>query len=430
MPDRSDLHLDLALDRYMDELVLGAPAGADPGILEPGLAATVRRVHALNRAPQAESRYADRLWNDLMIPSDHASDRQPRTHSTSRTASRSAALLPVSPARPLHAPVKRWRWALSQVATAALLVFTLAAGSLAVWQGQHQRRDEPTWLPTIIGASLPAGFAEETIFTATFTADELPDADRTALLYYVTLAPGASLPYLVAPTCDFHCEDRALDYRVSAGVGAELVQSGVYTVRLAAPGQVQRRGSAGALAELPAQREVTLGPGDAAIYHDHAAPAALRNTGTEPVVLFGVAIVGDAGTQDHVPLPPGVAQGMLTNTIPADWETLPPGPLQVTVRRVTLPAGTSLPPYEPVGLEAIQVESGAIAWSYLRPGQDASGTARISPSTSATTPFTAAPPGARRVLHSVGDDPVVMLVVTIEPAGDQSPTLAPVPNAS
>ena len=331
------------------------------------------------------------------------------------------------PGPPMRALPRRHRpdWLLAQMATAALLVLTLAAGTLVIWQGQHEGREAPTWLPVIIGGSLPAGFSEKTVFTATFAAGELPEEERTAILYDVTLAPGASLPYLAAPTCDFHCEDRELDYGVSQGVGAELVQSGVYTVRLAAPFAVQRSGSAGGPIEVAAQQEVTLGPGDAAIYHDRATPAELRNTGPEPVDLFGVAIVGDTSAGDPLRVPPGVEQGMLTNTIPADWETLPSGPVQVTVRRVTLPAGTSLPPYEPGGLEAIHVESGAIAWSYLRPGQDASDTARVSRSTSATTPFTAAPSGARRILHSVGDDPVVMLVVTIEPAQIPPQSLIP-----
>ena len=292
-------------------------------------------------------------------------------------------------------------------------------------QAHQEGRNGPTWLPAVLGGPLLAGFAEETVFAATFAADELPAGERTAILYYVTLAPGASLPYLVAPTCDFHCEDPTLDFGVSRGVGAELVQSGLYSVRLAAPVQVLRRGSTGGQIELIEQDEVTLGPGDVAIYHDRSAPAELRNTGAEPAVLFGVAIVGDVGAEERLPLPPGVEQGMLTNTIPADWQTLPAGPLQVTVRRVTLPAGTSLPPYEPIGLEAIQVESGAIAWTSMRPGQEESGNARIAPRTGATTPFMAAPPGARRVLQSVGSEPVVMLIVTIEPAPVWTP--APMP---
>lgn len=425
MPDPRDLRLDLSIDRYMDELVLGEAASADPEALDPGLAATVRRVQALNWAPKAELRFADRLWNDLMIPYGAAGDRQWSPRPEPLKSSRSVAPLPLPPSGPLPVPANRRRWALTQLATAALLVLTLALGAFASRQAHQEGRDGPTWLPAVLGGPLPAGFTEETVFVASFAADELPEGQRTAILYYVTLAPGASLPYLVAPTCDFHCVDRALDYGVSPGVGAELVQSGLYSVRLAAPVQVQRRASAGGKIELIEQGEVTLGPGDAAIYHNRAAPAELRNSDLEPVVLFGVAIVGDVAAEDRLRLPPGVEQGMLANTIPADWETLPSGPLQVTVRRVTLPAGTSLPPYEPVGLEAIRVESGAIAWTSMRPGQDEPGNARIAQRTGATTPFMAAPPGARRVLHSVGDEPVVMLVVTIEPASISPQSLMP-----
>jgi hypothetical protein len=92
---------------------------------------------------------------------------------------------------------------------------------------------------------------------------------------------------------------------------------------------------------------------------------------------------------------------------------------------VTLPEGTSLGPYEATGLEALRIERGAITRSFLRPGETASRGRPLFHLAGTSAPFMAPAPGVRRVIASAGDEPAVFLVLSIEPAGVWSRTLAP-----
>ena len=71
----------------------------------------------------------------------------------------------------------------------------------------------------------------------------------------MTLQPGVSFSSLNAPAwCGCRTD------LVSKGVGVEVVQSGSYGLRLDAPIRVQRNGER-EVTTVPAQTEVTLGPG-------------------------------------------------------------------------------------------------------------------------------------------------------------------------
>jgi hypothetical protein len=310
------------------------------------------------------------------------------------------------------------------VATAAVLVIVLAAGYLLFWQGRLQSRETSTWLPASVIASLPAGFSEEILFRATFAADELPDSDAEGVFYRVTLPPGTSLPYLSGMAC--LCADAA----ANTGVGAEVVQSGAFGVRLEAPLFLQRGGFSAQQQEIPAGEDVTLDAGDVAIYHDYAATAEIRNAGSDPAVVIGAAImdldVDGEGESGHLPgLPPEVTGEMLANTLTSDWVAFPPGPVTLTLRRVTLPAGTTLPPYELVGMEAIRVEAGEIGWRFQRPGETRPHGALVYRGAGGTAPFVTARPDLQRFIVTSGKELAVLYVLTIEPAGLWSNPLTP-----
>ena len=66
MPDRHDPVLAQAADRYWDAVFLDQSPDTDLERLDPGLAATVRRMRALDDPPPANPDFPSRLWEDLM----------------------------------------------------------------------------------------------------------------------------------------------------------------------------------------------------------------------------------------------------------------------------------------------------------------------------------------------------------------------------
>jgi hypothetical protein len=241
-----------------------------------------------------------------------------------------------------------------------------------------------------------------------------------AVFYRLTLPPGASLPYLPGRLCGCSGE------MAKVGAGAEVIQSGAYTLRLDVPMRVQRDGAAPAAVEIPAQTEVVLGPGDSAIYPDNTAPAAIVNGGDEPVVVVGVAISGREGSGVRTPrLPVGVRLERLSATTPSEWRSLPAGPVSVSVWRLTLPQEASVGPYEATGLESLWIESGGIMRNFLRPGEaEPRGRPLFHPA-GTSAPFLALAPGVRRIITSTDDRPAVLLALSIEPGGAWSRELAP-----
>ena len=402
-----------SLDRAWDALARGEPAPV-PDREDAALTAFVARLQATSAIP-------------TLFPDPEQSWRELRTRNTVPTAATAAPDPPgartwgadgnETPTAPWAAPRPRQsppRWVLSQLATAALLLLALAGGLLVLWHGQSRDREAATWLPPSIASSLPAGYSEEILFEATFAADELPAGATEALFYRVTVPSGAGLPYLTATNClRSSCNKDA----VTKGVGAEIVEAGAYELRLDRPLWVQRAGDRSGKAELPAGQDVSLNSGDVAIFHDYLATGEIRNPGVEPVEILGMAIVDYAADGEPIPnLPPEVTGEQLDVSIISDWEALPDGPMTVTLRRVTLPAQTLLPPFGPRGLESIRVEHGAIAWTFAHTAEAAESGLRIHRRAGETAPFAIAPDGALRFLESTGQEPAELLVLTIEPA--------------
>jgi hypothetical protein len=303
-----------------------------------------------------------------------------------------------------------------------LLLLTLAVGFVVMRQGMPEARDEGRWVPALVRAleAVPGGIADTPLIEATFTAEELPSGEKVAIYYRLTIPPGSGLPYLGGPFCGCRSET------VTTGVGAEVVQTGDYTVRLEAPLRVQRAGSTRPSEEIPAGTEVTLAAGDAVIYPDYAAPGDIRNAGDEPVTLIGVAIIATEGSGTPIPkVPAGVVATHLTITNASDWRAFPPGSLHVALRKLTLPSETRVGPYEPVGLQAMRVESGTITRSFLPAGESTPRGQPLTHMIGTTAPFTRPAPGLREILASRGEQPADLLVLIIEPAGITVQSLAP-----
>jgi hypothetical protein len=260
-----------------------------------------------------------------------------------------------------------------------------------------------------------ATVTDETVFSWTVPADMLPPGDVEAVFYRLTLPAGTSLPLLAGPFCGCPGET------IATGVGIEVVEDGTYALRLDASVTVIR---AGAEDEIAAGTEVTLGPGDVARFPDYAAPGEIRNGGTDAVSVLGLAILSQEATGTPVPdLPPEVVAEELTRAIPSDWRTLPPGPVTVTLRRLTLPAGAELAPYEPVGLETMHVEDGEVSLAFI-PAGETEASRPLDYGSGRSAPFLSAQPGTRRIVMNDGDAPATILVVTVSPAGAESGTPA------
>ena len=309
----------------------------------------------------------------------------------------------------------------TQLATAALLVLTLVLGFAAIWQSASVSEDSPR-PPALIRAlaSVPGEVADEALLETTFRAEELPTGQKEAFFYRLTLPPGARLPSLAGPLCGCWGE------MALAGAGAEIVQSGAYTLRLDAPMRIQRNGASGALEEIPAGTEIRLGSGDTAIYPDNTALGAIGNGGEEPVVVVGVAISSTERSGIPAPvLPTGVTLEMLAQTPSSAWQSLPAGPVSVSVWRLTLPAATRVGPYEATGLESLWIETGRIQRIFWPPGETEPWGPPMFYPAGTEAPFTATTPGVRRVVTSEDDLSAMLLVLSIEPAGVWSRTLAP-----
>jgi hypothetical protein len=307
------------------------------------------------------------------------------------------------------------------LSTVALLAFTAAIAFAAMGHLPPTREDGATHLPALIRAlHATAGEVDsELLFEAMFTPEMLPAGDAEAVFYRLTLPAGTNLPAPAGPFC--LCRS---DF-VSAGVGIEMVQSGTYSLQLETPIHVQRGGASGMVEELAARQDVLLGPGDAAVYGDYAGQGALRNAGQDPVVVIGMAIVSTEGTGIDLPLPPeGVKVQLLASSLTSDWESLPPGPVAMSLWRLRLPAGTSVGPYAGAGLEALAVESGTISRRYHRLAEQT----RLPPLTQypgVQSVFLAPAPGIRRSITSDNADAAVLLAASIEPEAIWSGTLAP-----
>ena len=208
---------------------------------------------------------------------------------------------------------------------------------------------------------------------------------------------------------------------MAPGIGVELIEEGTYTVRLDAPFTATRAGMEHE-EEVAAGTEVTLSPGDVARFPHYSAPGEIRNAGTDVVSVLGLAILSQETTGTPVPaLAAEVDARALSNAFPSDWRKLPPGPITVTLRRVALPPGAALAPYEPVGLETIVVEEGQGSFAFIPAGEtEPSQPLVYGPGSS--TPLSSVQTGARRVVSNDGEEPVTLLILTIAPAGNGAAT--------
>ena len=233
---------------------------------------------------------------------------------------------------------RRWSW--GQSATAALVLLTLATIVVAFGWMRGAPEEQPASLPAVLIATPTPEEAPETLFTATLPAAMFPTetGDRTFIVWHTQLEPSARVPITGQ----------------IPGPQITHVLSGELTLRVDGSLAVFRGGGTTLEEEsVPSGTEVVLQPGDTAVYA-YDSPAEYANLGATPVHLvggeLGVGVIPGAAVPltfidfaENYPLPP-----------------LPPGPVQATIFRATLPPD-ELFPAPPAGSLSLAVGESEIS---------------------------------------------------------------------
>jgi hypothetical protein len=245
-------------------------------------------------------------------------------------------------------------WPVSHVATAVLLIVTLASAHLAFGPPRFAARDErPPGFPVALATPATPSATEDTALVAvTLPAGAFPDEVYGGLSTY-TIPPQSSGrwdPVKFGPTC---CTGPRLNY----------VIEGSYIVRGDGSARVLRRGANGPWEEIPAGQEITLETGDALISQMDDPFDAMNPNQAPAVILERVLFAGDIGT-DPIPTERSGRpawrfhdQDILFNPV-----AVPVGPVTLRVRQVGLQAGANIPlPLDAILQWAVSLESDVLA---------------------------------------------------------------------
>jgi hypothetical protein len=368
------------LDRFLDAVAEGTD-GSPNGVPQPEheLADTVRRLSAIDDAPTADPRFADRLLEEIM-------------HTAPTMHPPAFPLLPPLPAvrdRPDLAPARprvtipRTRWASAQLGTAALLVLTLGAVYFT-FIARPQRSMMPAVVvpatPTMEAQS-PSEVAVAPFFEATLLPEELPTEPPLNLqISHGTIAPGAQVAFTAGMV------------RCCSGPTVDHVLSGELTLRSDGPVRVVRAaadGTPGPVEDVPAGTEVALRPGDSVLSRAEF-PFTYSNAGAEPVDILSGALTHGFATASPTGHEVNNDGSALVDA------ALVTGPVTFGLAQATLPPDGVLPAPPP------GAERGIVSWpqiAMLKQSSDGSVT-------------------------NIEKDPVVVYVLNLVPAGTEGGTAA------
>jgi hypothetical protein len=309
-----------ALDRFWDAVVTGE--AGEPSGLDVTFAATVRRLHAAQPRSGANPRFVADLWGELSR-GDQPAERAVSPRRLHRG--------PVD-ARPIPRSLedgagtgdsRRW---LPILLSAALLVLTLGVALGARLPGRVSGPDHGG-APAIQAPATPSPVATNgVVLEFTVPVVDLPTTDWARTVFdHLSIPPGTTA---------------AGSSNCCSGPMIEYVLSGSYTVRVAAAIKVIRAG--GTIEHIPANTEVTLGPGDGLISRSETA-AQITVAGPKPAELLNWILVDHsrdpAKHEEHVLRSWIVRRDDTKNPITA----IPRAPLEVQIRKVSVPSGDAIP---------------------------------------------------------------------------------------
>jgi hypothetical protein len=377
MPPEDDIRRDEAIDRFWDRFARGHPEIIED--LDPVDVATIRHLHAVDDRPGPTEGFRHKLREDLLQAEATLSSRRLRSHP--RSDDRAIQTW----RRVSQTPLTGRHGAVTQLATAALLLLTLVGSFLAFGPGGSWQRDLPAFLPAISGPPVtPQTVVTETLLDATTYG--IPDGQGIVVLKRLTLQPSPE-PLVVAPL---------------TGPVFVLVESGELTATVAGTERLLAAGETFSPAE-PEQEVV------------------LRATGLEDAVAFLVYL--HSGSEPRVPFNFAVHTSEVL--VSGSTHGLRGCPCHLVLERLNLPPGRGLPPWEAYRYDWVKVGSGHIGLTLegeRLPARWESGqerTFRQAPS------LPIVPTGTRMTLRNAGDDPVVLYRLTLTPHDAGGPAAGP-----
>jgi hypothetical protein len=252
-----------------------------------------------------------------------------------------------------------------------------------------------------------AGVTTERLVEGTFPAEFVPGGPAIVGNVVLTLEPGARVDCPSAAPAD--------------GVDLAFVLEGTLAVR--SEGAVIAVRAGGEREAVVPGSEVELGPGDTALTLDREVARSIGNPGAGPAVVFTGYIVSTTAPATPLPIvpPESTVCGYPSTFGPPDWERtgLAGGPVRARLERLTQPPGTSLPPVEAPWPVLGYVLAGRVELAITRAdGTPAPGRPlRLRAGSSAAYLGWLSPvPGTTFTLSNTGDEPLVLLVLTLEPA--------------
>lgn len=284
-----------------------------------------------------------------------------------------------------------------------LLALTMLASVPLTSRAQEATPTPPN---TALATPISPGteFTTEALATVRLPADANPPLPAVFDVWLWSLIPGEELRFETGDA--------------PPSIAVDVVLAGEYTVRSEGRLQVQRGGS---LEEVPPGTMATVRPGDAVIYVENQAAQVLRNPSDETIQVLSFGVFSAAP-------PSEITQGPMRQE---DWERsgLAGQELTVTVERLTVPPGSSLPAFVPDvhAPRIFVVTEGVVQWEIIAPAR-ATPPAPISFRREQVISFQTLVAGEQLQLRNAEDRPLVLLQVTISADHPATPVAATPPS--
>ena len=385
--------------RFWDAATGAGPAA--PGGLDPALTEAAGRLRALDRVPPPDPVFAAQLRDELTAA---AARSLPQV--ASRPGGRNERVqLPRRAGLPTWlAGRDRRRWALAQVATAALLVVTVLAAYVAFGPGRPQR----VVVPPVAGSPTPA--------------TPSPSGVESELMLDPTVASLPAGANVGVDRWSFRPGPDELVMAARSGPTVAQVEVGQLTLRVDGPATLAR-GPAGQPEPVTPGDELDVAPGDR-VEAAAGTGFALRNAGAGPAAALMLYAVPAEEWVEHP-----FEKFSLYNQMAISHDAravindpdLPTGPVRVALERRTLPPGAALDGYPIDGVAAISVESGEMGLTLtggrvpypLREGEE-----RIFRGPTFVLQIPNLRGGQVAGLRNAGTEPVVMFELSVVPVAE------------
>jgi hypothetical protein len=261
--------------------------------------------------------------------------------------------------------------------------------------------------PVATGAELATPISSSTSITTETLAEiklpaaAIPPSPAIVDVWLATLAPGQEIGFETGAS--------------PPSIVADLVLSGEFTVL--SKGRLQVLRAAGR-EDVPANTLVTIHPGEAVVYVDNQAEQTFRNTGrgTLTTISFGIFSAAPPST---------FTEGAVSQD---DWERsgLAGQDLSVSVERLTVPPEGSLPAFVPdLQSPRIFVVAEGVAQSAIIPPGEATPAAAVPFGPGETIRFQTLRDGKQLQLRNDGDQPLVLLQLTLSADHPATPVAEP-----